>query len=341
MPFRILIMKVLAGSLLPFIFMLSSCSNQDKQVDMLPVADTNPPKATATLMPAVDTTIIVLETLSLQQLTEFPNPTEEEDGAQTCSGNLCVFPGHFVFRSPIADGYNQTVERSYPYGSTQNGNREPHHGVEFINASGTPVLAAGDGKVIIAGNDSNQEIGWGINFYGKLVVIEHKIPGFEQPIFTLYGHLSQVLVMEGESVQTGDTIGEVGLTGRALGSHLHFEVREGVNDYAHTRNPELWLKMGREKGALVGQITNDAGVIRRYPGFKVVAMDLPDILNFSPQPYADASLNGDSIFQEVFALADLLPGKYEISFTLNGKVETQEIEIFPGSVTRVTFHTKY
>jgi murein DD-endopeptidase MepM/ murein hydrolase activator NlpD len=277
----------------------------------------NPPAIKSTLMPSI-------------QITPFP-----------CGDVICILPGHFIFEIPIGIGFSQQVEPSYTYGSTQNGKREPHHGVEFINAAGTPVIAAGDGIVTFAGNDSNQQFGWGVNFYGNLVIIEHEVQGYDVPIYTLYGHLSKVLVNTGDNVTTGEIIGEVGLSGKALGAHLHFEVREEINDYAHTRNPELWLNINSGNGALVGQIFNEKNEVRRYPDFQLVSLDNPGSPKIHPVPYADASLNSDDDYQEVFMVGNLPPGKYELSFSPNGKPQTVNFEIYPGKITRITYRTKY
>ena len=87
------------------------------------------------------------ETLQITNPTDFLPTTIPtiQNTPYPCEDVICILPGHFVFEIPIGIGFNQQVEPSYAYGSTQNGKREPHHGVEFINAAGTPVLAAGNG----------------------------------------------------------------------------------------------------------------------------------------------------------------------------------------------------
>lgn len=319
------------------IILLTACSTQHLTSIPTEMIIKDSPVLPATSHPTF------LPTLVLPTITPTSVPPTATNTALPlpCEDDICVFPGHFIFQPPIDPDHNQKVEPSYLYGGTQDHTREPHHGVEFINPQGTPVLAAGDGEVVFAGNDSNVEIGWWVNFYGNLVVIQHTVKGFDVPIYTLYGHLSKILINNGDSVKAGDKIGEVGKTGKALGSHLHFEVREGINDYSHTRNPELWLIPQKESGVLVGQIFNQAGVVRRYPDFKLISLDTPEIILPKPVPYADSSLNGDDKFQEVFAVANLTPGKYELRFSPNGKTDTVQFEIFPGSVTRVTFHTTY
>ena len=87
---------------------------------------------------------------------------------------------------------------------------------------GTPIYAAADGTVIIAKDNG----GWN-GGYGNYVVISH--PNGTQ---TLYAHMSKVLATPGESVNQGDTIGLVGMTGLATGNHLHFEVRGAENPFA-------------------------------------------------------------------------------------------------------------
>ena len=89
-----------------------------------------------------------------------------------------------------------------------------HTGTDIACAEGTPILAAADGVVTVAnGLDS-----WG-GSYGYYIKINHG-GGLE----TLYAHCSSICVTTGQQVQSGQVIGYVGHTGRATGSHLHFEI---------------------------------------------------------------------------------------------------------------------
>ncbi|MDO5641567.1 MAG: DUF5930 domain-containing protein [Paracoccus sp. (in: a-proteobacteria)] len=93
-----------------------------------------------------------------------------------------------------------------------------HRGIDLAAASGTPILATGDGVVKFAGRQSG---------YGNLIIIEHAL-GTE----TRYAHLSQIRVKAGQRVSRGSQIGDMGNTGRSTGTHLHYEVRvngEAVN----------------------------------------------------------------------------------------------------------------
>ncbi len=87
-----------------------------------------------------------------------------------------------------------------------------HEGLDIVNDVGTPVVAAGDGTVEMAGHTGGG--------YGIVVVIRHGY-GYQ----TLYAHLSQVLVHEGQHVKRGQLIAKSGRTGLVSGPHLHYEVR--------------------------------------------------------------------------------------------------------------------
>jgi len=97
--------------------------------------------------------------------------------------------------------------RMSPYGEGP----EMHAGIDISARYGFPVAAAGSGEVLFAGRDAG---------YGGLVVIDHG-----GKLDTLYGHLSAFYVREGQKVRRGQPIGAVGDTGRATGTHLHYEVR--------------------------------------------------------------------------------------------------------------------
>ncbi len=99
-----------------------------------------------------------------------------------------------------------------------------HFGIDIVAAKGTPVKATADGIVRISGRQSE---------YGNLIVLEHP-NGFS----TRYGHLFAFKVRQGETVHKDDVIGYVGMTGRATGPHLHYEVR--LNDKAV--NPQTYLR---------------------------------------------------------------------------------------------------
>lgn len=99
------------------------------------------------------------------------------------------------------------------------GKRE-HQGTDIKIAIGDPIKAAFDGQVRIC---MPSRLTGG---YGNLIIIRHN-NGLE----TYYGHLSQILVKDGELVKAGEIIGLGGNTGRSTGHHLHFEVRYCGNSF--------------------------------------------------------------------------------------------------------------
>jgi len=95
-----------------------------------------------------------------------------------------------------------------------------HNGVDIANKCGTPVVAAADGTITLV--DST---GWN-GGYGKDVIIKHP-NGTE----TLYAHLQLISVSEGNGVEQGDVVGQMGDTGESTGCHLHFEVHNAPNPF--------------------------------------------------------------------------------------------------------------
>jgi murein DD-endopeptidase MepM/ murein hydrolase activator NlpD len=202
------------------------------------------------------------------------------------------------------------------------------------------VLAVADGEVVVAGMDHSTEYGWGLDYYGNLVVIKHDLPGIALPIYTLYGHLSRVNVEVGDKVSSGDVLGEVGSTGTAQGAHLHFEVRQGGNTYWDTRNPELWLKPCSNCGILLGTILDAQNQVKRFPDIKLEKLDhetpgKPVYLD----SYDDPALKGDDVFQEIFAIGDLPAGEYQITFSPYGAAQRIRVQVLPGQITKITLHT--
>lgn len=103
----------------------------------------------------------------------------------------------------IASGYGMRIDPVY-------GTPRFHSGMDFSAAIGTPAYATGNGTVILA--DWKQG-------YGKCIMIDHGY-GYQ----TLYGHLNEYKVRQGQKVTRGEQIGEVGNTGKSTGPHLHYEV---------------------------------------------------------------------------------------------------------------------
>ncbi|HSA99096.1 MAG TPA: M23 family metallopeptidase, partial [Anaerolineales bacterium] len=248
--------------------------------------------------------------------------------------------GHFLLQRPIEAPANDRVEPTYRYGSTANGTREPHHGVEFPNQSGTPVYAAARGTVVFAGPDQEAVYSPWENFYGNLVVIEHA-----DGLFTLYAHLSKIDVKAGQEVFTTNKVGEVGKTGVAIGSHLHFEVRQGDGkDYFATQNPELWLTPAKDAsgipfGTLMVSVVDQDHKLIKYAELTIryyLDRSQRHVKSYYGTTYAPDMLNGE----ENAVFGELPAGHYRVAVKANDKVYERWVEVESGRLTQVVFVVK-
>jgi len=305
------------------------------------------PSPTATLPAPTATLAAPILVTEIVPATQSPTVTPLVKLRLACAESeaVCILDGHFLMQRPIGLPNNIAPDHTYLYGSTQSGKREPHHGIEFPNAQGTPVLAVADGNVVFAGNDKLVLLAWMTSYYGNVVVIQHNFPGLGWPIYSLYAHLYKIDVSQGQQVRLGEQIGQVGATGRAIGSHLHFEVRAASNDYRSNRNPMLWLAPLAGTGVLAGRIVDaqgkpvkgvlnvqhmDAGVLNPLPVTSIETY----IVN-EPQP-----VNGDDAWHENFTAADLPAGDYRLSLLYNGALREMQVKIEPGRLTFVRFVLK-
>jgi hypothetical protein len=136
--------------------------------------------------------------------------------------------GPFVVPIPggrRTSGYGD--RREYDYSDGTKG-YSVHLGVDIASPLGTPVPAAGRGRVVFADTRI---------LTGNTVIVEH-LPG----LFSVYYHMSTIAVKTGDVVERGQVIGTVGMTGFATGPHLHWEVEDGgvaVDPDALVRGPLL------------------------------------------------------------------------------------------------------
>ena len=127
------------------------------------------------------------------------------------------------------------------------GQQAMHEGIDFIADTGTSIVAAAGGMVQFAGFHPQ---------YGYMIDVEHG-----NDLVTRYAHASKLLVKEGDVVQRGRKIAEVGSTGRSTGPHLHFEVRFKGSP----QNPSRFLLASNAAPATeqVARARNEAGARSR------------------------------------------------------------------------------
>lgn len=99
-----------------------------------------------------------------------------------------------------------------------------HSGIDWAAPLGTPVLAAARGRVVFAGS---------LWVAGHSVILDHGLG-----LFSAYNHLSRIIAHEGQMVQAGELIGEVGSSGFSTGNHLHFTLWHG----SIATNPWPWFE---------------------------------------------------------------------------------------------------
>ncbi|AJD93558.1 DNA-dirted RNA polymerase (plasmid) [Jeotgalibacillus malaysiensis] len=120
--------------------------------------------------------------------------------------------------------------RPDPFGGSTS---DYHTGIDIAAPIGTPILAAADGVVIDVGYRGG---------YGNLIHVKHTING--KTMSTVYAHLQSMNVNDGDEVKQGQIIGGMGSTGNSTGSHLHFEIQDGVGRYKdNPLDPAKFIKL--------------------------------------------------------------------------------------------------
>ena len=115
-----------------------------------------------------------------------------------------------------------------------------HSGCDFACASGSRVVAAESGTVIVSADLTNSDGSY--RSYGRYIVIAHdKTDSVGNPVYTLYAHNSRRVVSAGTHVHRGQLIAYSGSTGNSTGPHCHFEVRTPTASYNDCVDPEIYL----------------------------------------------------------------------------------------------------
>lgn len=142
------------------------------------------------------------EIAALEKAVEADKAKLEEENKVKYDGGMFQMPCPSYKR--ISDDYGS---RMHPILNVE----KFHNGVDFAAPSGSPILAAYDGRVVAATYNSSM---------GNYVMIDHG-----DGLYTIYMHASKLYVSSGQTVTKGEQIAAVGSTGRSTGPHLHFSVR--------------------------------------------------------------------------------------------------------------------
>lgn len=232
---------------------------------------------------------------------------------------------HFWLSRPFPGDKPEGPDQTFPYGDDGGGRWRLHTGVDFPGPMHTPVLAPGAGYVVFAGTDAVFRFATEPNYYGNLIIIKLEREyypcadtGWEwnncgpEPVFVLYGHLNTISVKVGQRVKAGDLIGTVGMTGIAIGPHLHLEVRLGsITDFSTTRNPVLWIRPSDGRGLIAGTLLDADGHHIRNDRLLIYRADNEMKLWRVIKTYSTQRIiNPDDLWDENFAVTDVPPGRY-------------------------------
>lgn len=245
---------------------------------------------------------------------------------------------HFYFGRPIAADEINWPLANYRYGGVFFEN-VVHTGVDIDAPLGTPILAAGPGTIIWAD--------WGLFLetpgaiqdpYGMAVVVRMDFGYKDEPLYTVYAHMSEIKAIRGQHVNTGDVLGLVGATGATTGPHVHFEVRWASNSFHRTYNPELWMAPPEGWGVLVGRLTDSSGDLIKL--LDVAVEDTATGDERIVRTYGGGAVNSDPYYRENLVLSDLPAGLYKVSFKWEDLDQQEWVRILPGQITYFTFNEK-
>jgi murein DD-endopeptidase MepM/ murein hydrolase activator NlpD len=286
--------------------------------------------------PTLTITLELIQTVSLTSTqvitpigtpTATPTPVARTVLVPTNIPNYAEAEDHFWFTRPFTNVYRTWGSYYYPYGTNGRGQYFWHHGIDVENPHGTTIVAVGDGVVTHAGSDDLVQLGPWVDFYGQAIVIEHDQRWENQPIYTLYGHVSKVLVQVGQQVKAGDPIAEVGQLGVALGPHLHLEVRLGAGTYSETQNPDLWIRPDPGFGVIAGRVVDYQNYY--VPQQLVTLHRAEEASRFWRQTfsYPDNVFNPDNNYVETFTFSDVPIGHYLLKTFFDGRQLTIPITV--------------
>ncbi|MCB9004971.1 MAG: peptidoglycan DD-metalloendopeptidase family protein [Ardenticatenaceae bacterium] len=255
---------------------------------------------------------------------------------------LSIHPDeHYWLLRPIPSGNRNYGLEWYPFGNDvmlpELAPYRIHHGEDFPNDPGTPVLAAGSGTVIHAGPLPSPRNG--VNYYGNTIIIKHDWQWNGQDVYTLYAHTLELFVQPGDYVEAGQLLAGVGNSGQVSGPHLHLEVRVGDNNYASARNPALWLVPFEGWGTLAGRLVDKNGRLISDALVTVTAVNgqIPVRVQRTYYPTVAA----DPVWRENFVVGDLPAGEYTLRLDIGDRAYRRSVTIYPGRTTFEIISTEF
>jgi murein DD-endopeptidase MepM/ murein hydrolase activator NlpD len=291
-------------------------------------------------------------------------PRDVNAGTLSLTGTISRLR-HTWFRRPIAFTDQPHIDQTYRFGSTMGGNFQPHQGVEFNNADGTPVHAIGDGVVVHAGPAEQGALTVAIKHDRRLSVTPGRRPGVSRAdrvaadpgamprggyyLFSVYYHNSRLLAHVGDRVKTGDVIAFVGNSGRATNDHVHLEVHASPFDSTrlivdpavryppYNTNPELWIEPLPGTGILAGQVWDSAGKAAYQARIYGLVKPNPTETPFSFIETYGPRNHADPVYQEHFAISDVPPGEYVLGVAIGGQRVSRRVKVEAGKLTWVAF----
>lgn len=177
----------------------------------------------------------------------------------------------------FATGTPQSLNITSPYGyrnDPSTGKKKLHKGIDISGTGDSGVvniIAAKSGIVVYP--KSSDKIDYGTDYskgYGNYVVIKH-----DDGNYTLYGHLAPntITVKEGDSVEQGQVIGKMGMSGYSTGVHLHFEVRVGKNDQTSAEDPLKYISKSEPRKSTIAGSSKLVEFINSWEGHTEISGD--------------------------------------------------------------------
>ena len=149
-------------------------------------------------------------------------------------------------------------------------------------------------------------------------------------------------VAVGQQVQPEDIVGTVGMTGIAIGPHLHVEARLGANTYQHSVNPYLWMKPLEGSGAVAVRILTASG--QTWSGARVTIgrfLNGQSVWARQIETYLDTeNIGPDPAWGENGAMGSVPAGYYYLVGNINGERIRTEFTVQSGQTTFIEIRTQ-